>query len=490
MRGWRLEGSVCVVLAMACGGGGTTDDGADGADGDGTAGDDGDGDGGGTAGDGNDGDGDGDGGTADDGADDGAAGERPNWHQDIAPFVAAHCGGCHTEGGIGTFSMDTYEDTMPYGGLMLAYVEQGLMPPWHAVETEECQPPHAFKHDARLEPDEIQLLRDLNELGLPEGDQALAAPIPPAASLDLADPTVTVTMNGSIPVEAQGTKLDYFHCLSFDPGNDQDVFVDGLQVIPGNERIVHHVLVFVDTAQASASWSDGISLNCGGGAGIDAAQLVGGWVPGGLPIETPEGVGVRLPAGARLIFNVHYHANILGPEVDEGTGLALRFGTATPAYVAEFALIGAPGAGSLTTAPFVIEPGAAGHQEVIEYAVPSLQGADVRVWSVTNHMHKVGVDMKTSLVRGGDETCLVQTPFWDFDWQRLYAYDVPIGEVVQLQDGDVVRVRCTYDNTLDNPAVVEALEEVGLDQPQRVELGEETLDEMCLAGVGFAIRSF
>ena len=41
---------------------------------------------------------------------------------------------------------------------------------------------------------------------------------------------------------------------------------------------------------------------------------------------------------------------------------------------------------------------------------------------------------------------------------------------------------------MDNPALVVTLGEVGLTEPQDVSLGEGTLDEMCLAGVGVAIR--
>ena len=82
----------------------------------------------------------------------------------------------------------------------------------------------------------------------------------------------------------------------------------------------------------------------------------------------------------------------------------------------------------------------------------------------------------------------MQTPRWDYGWQRLYEYDVPVEEVFQVMPGDVVRVRCTYDNSLENPAVVDALQELGLDAPQDVHVGEGTLDEMCLAGIGVAVR--
>jgi hypothetical protein len=261
-----------------------------------------------------------------------------------------------------------------------------------------------------------------------------------------------------------------------------------MQLVPGNQLVVHHVLIYVDTEASSASWPGGISPNCGAGAGSGSGPMVGAWVPGGLPMETPAGVGIRLPAGARLILNVHYHALVTGAEIDDATSLVLRWQTTPPEYIAEFQLIGAPAFGEVLTSPFSIPAGATGHEEVVRLDASAGAG-DVRVFSALNHMHKVGVDMKSSVIRAsGEQQCLLQTPAWDFNWQRLYEYDVPIDQAFQLLPGDQVFVRCTYDNSLDNPAVVEMLQELGLEQPQEVNLGEGTFDEMCIVGLGVAVR--
>ena len=65
----------------------------------------------------------------------------------------------------------------------------------------------------------------------------------------------------------------------------------------------------------------------------------------------PEGVGIELLAGARMILNVHYHASGAGLESDAGTGLALRWTEEAPEYSSLFRLIGAPGTGTPLTAP-------------------------------------------------------------------------------------------------------------------------------------------
>lgn len=421
---------------------------------------------------------------------------RPNWHEDIAPLVAANCVTCHTAGGIAPFTMDSWAETKDWATLMADSADQGTMPPWHALETDVCQPPSPYKHDARLAADEKLLLRDWADAGAPEGDPALAAPLPTPPSLDLPDPTATVTMASPITVDAVGTVRDFFHCISLDPANAETVFLDGVQVIAGNRKIVHHVLIYADPSGASASWPGGVKLDCGGGAGIAGpTQLIGGWVPGGMPMEAPTDVATELPAGTRLILNVHYHASPGGPETDDGTGLALRWSTAAPTWTSFFALIGAPGEGQSLTGPLLVPAGAKDHVEEYEFEV-GLGGqafpdvVDVRVWSVLSHMHKVGVDMRVWVEDRdtGAPTCLLHTPRYDYNWQRSYAFDTPIASSVRVRAGDKVRVRCVYDNTLGNPGVVEALAELGLDAPVDVTVGEGTLDEMCLTGIGVAVK--
>ena len=430
------------------------------------------------------------------GASTGAAAGRPNWHEDIAPLVATNCLSCHAAGGIAPFSMETYALASPWAPVMADDIDAGTMPPWHALETDLCAPPFPFKHDARLTADEQQLFRAWADAGAPEGDPALAAPLPDPQSLDLPNPTKTVAMSSSLSIDSVGSTRDFFHCISLDPANAETVYLDGVQVVPGNRKIVHHVLIYADPTGASAGWQGGVKQNCGGGSGIQAeTQLIGGWVPGGMPMEAPKDVATELPPGTRLILNVHYHATGGGPETDDGTGLALRWSTTKPAWGTLFALIGAPGVGKSLTGPLMVPAGEKDHVEDYEFTV-SMNGQsfpdalDVRLWSLTNHMHKVGVDMRAWVVDRdtGAETCLIQTPRWDFNWQRSYAYDTPITGSVRVRYGDKLRIRCIYDNTLDNPGVVEALAEVGLDAPIDVQLGEATLDEMCLLGVGVAIK--
>jgi len=104
-------------------------------------------------------------------------------------------------------------------------------------------------------------------------------------------------------------------------------------------------------------------------------------------------------------------------------------------------------------------------------------------------MHYVGTDMRLWIQRGGqapsgEEACLLHTPAWDFDWQQFYFYDAAADQAPIIYPGDSLWLQCTFDNTLDNPGVVRALEEADLDAPLDVALGEGSLDEMCIAVIG------
>ena len=77
-----------------------------------------------------------------------------------------------------------------------------------------------------------------------------------------------------------------------DPKLKKDVWVRASQVRPGNPSVVHHLVVFVlppgsrDRSRRSTSWP--------------------AYAPGMPPRILPEGVARLVPAGSRLMFQVHY----------------------------------------------------------------------------------------------------------------------------------------------------------------------------------------
>jgi hypothetical protein len=422
---------------------------------------------------------------------DGPGGD-PTWHQDIAPLVTQACTGCHNDGGIAPFSMERYEDAAPFAAAMASEVSDGTMPPWLAHDTDDCAPRYSWLDDIRLSDDEKATIVAWADAGAPEGDATAAAPLPPAVELAIEEPDLSLTIPQSVDIDGD---RDQFWCFILDSGLSETGYFDQVQVNAGNSAIVHHVLVYndVDDNLTDEQLSAGM-YPCFGGPGVSGAELVAAWAPGGVPISTPPDAAYELQAGTRLVMQVHYHPTGRA-ETDAATSVDFRSAPGVPKFRTTTSLIGnfvAPNTvlGGLLPGPddppgqmeFKIPAGAKDHVE----RMISTSSGDMIIYGVGTHMHYVGQDMAIHLEHAsptGDEPereCLIQTPKWDFNWQRGYRYDAPLDQVPVAHPGDHLLFECVYDNSMDNPFVREALEEQGLSAPRDVYMGEETLDEMCL----------
>ncbi|XXY51781.1 hypothetical protein WME91_11630 [Sorangium sp. So ce269] len=434
----------------------------------------------------------------------GSTAASPTFHRDVEPLLQEHCMGCHSPGNIAPFSLTTYEAARTVAGLLALSTRQGTMPPWGATETDACQPPHGWKDDLRLTEEEIATFEAWAAAGSPEGDPADAPPpfVPGTGGLGGAELEVAP----AAPFVASG-EADQLRCFVMDPGLTETRYMNGAHVVPGNRKVVHHALVFLDEEGESAALADEHGgYDCFGGPGF-SGQLIAAWAPGGVPLELEPNIGSAVPAGSRLVMQVHYHPAGATAEPDT-TRVQLRFTQGVPEYLMGVALIGnfesslaeggglLPGPDDAEGIEFLIPAGAKDHVETMQFRMPaSASSSEVRLYGAGTHMHYVGKDMRVTLAReapaAGEpaEQCLVHTPRWDFSWQRGYYYDAPVEQLPRLRGGDLLTMRCVYDNSTSNPFLVKTLKERHLPAPVDVHLGEETLDEMCLVALTYVSKS-
>ena len=239
-----------------------------------------------------------------------------------------------------------------------------------------------------------------------------------------------------------------------------------MDVKPGNKKVVHHVIVFIDGhkqgRKLEARTSDGMPGYASfGGVGFAPEGALGGWAPGLRPSFSPNGTAMRVPAGSDLVIQVHYHKDGK-PETDQ-TRVALyrakgpikkemdlmwffKFGINLPA-------------------------GDAAHQESVSYTVPE----DVTVYGMMPHMHLLGKKMQaTATLPDGSVKPLIKIDDWDFNWQMSYAYKTPL----KLPKGTKIKIDAVYDNSANNPRNPN-------NPPKRVRWGEQTTDEMFLLLGGY-----
>ena len=187
--------------------------------------------------------------------------------------------------------------------------------------------------------------------------------------------------------------------------------------------IVHHVLVVVHDPKTGRFNPRGREL-------LNFFALA---VPGDTPSMYPEGYAKKLPAGATLVFQMHYTPN--GKERFDRSSVALIFAEEEPIFeVVSDATI---------NRRFKIPAGANHHQVRSTHVFKE----DTGLLSLFPHMHTRGKDFRyvAHYPDGESEDMLVS--HYDFNWQESYVLADPI----LFPAG--TRLECIghFDNSEENP---------------------------------------
>lgn len=389
---------------------------------------------------------------------------QPITWKEVAPVFYTHCGTCHRPGGIGPFNILDYSIASAYARGIKFVVERREMPPWPA------DPTYRHYHQERvLSAAEINAIVSWADQGAPSGDLS-HAPQPPsyAAGPVIQNPDLVAQM----PTFTVNTHHDLYQCFVIPTNLTEDHFITAVEVIPGNEKVVHHVQVFMDPAGASLARDAATpepGYPCFGGVFGSGSQLIAGWVPGAGAMVFPTGIGERLPAGAYIIIQVHYPGGI-NNQLDS---TQVRFTlTKQPLRELTFAPIlnylgPAGNFGGLENGPLFI-PANTVKTFTARFDIPQLFHASAV--SVFPHMHLVGKSIESFAVTpAGDTIPLVRVNDWDFHWQLTYDFQ----KLIPLPGGSKLYARAVYDNTsanLENP----------FSPPQNISGGDATTDEMLL----------
>ena len=374
----------------------------------------------------------------------------PTFNRDIAPILYQNCSGCHRPGQVAPFSLLTYEDAHKRAALIATVTASRYMPPWKA------EPGFGhFQDERRLTDAQIALIRDWVRNGAPEGDPKQKPRPPEFASGWLAGkPDAVLAPDQSFNVPADGR--DVFQCFVVPTGFDADRYVRTVEFHPGNPRVVHHALFFLDTSGQARKLDAATpepGYPCFGGPRVLISGGLGGWAPGAVPQPLPPGIAHVIPKGADLVMQIHYHPSGK-PEVDRSS-IGVLFGDA-PTKGMTSVLMGSRN--------IDLPPGDAHHEIADSMVVPE----DVDLIGITPHAHWLCKEMKVEAhLPDGHTEPLIWIKDWDFNWQGTYRYAAP----VHLPKGSRIEMRYVYDNSAENPRNPS-------NPPREVRFGEQTTDEM------------
>jgi peroxiredoxin/mono/diheme cytochrome c family protein len=363
----------------------------------------------------------------------------------IAPLLNKHCVSCHHAGSLAPFALTSFTDASGWAETIQEVIEDQRMPPWHA------NPKYGrFANDNRLAEEEKRLIVEWVKNGAPEGDPKDLPPAPPLVEGWRIKPDVVITMPKPFTVPAQGTvEYQYF---AVDPGFKEDKWIRASEGRPGNRAVVHHLLVYIQPP--GAQFHDGREF---------LESSLGGGVPGMPPMVLRDDEAKFIPAGSKLIFQVHYTPN--GTVQTDQSSIGLVF--ADPKTVRRQVR------SKVAMNPrFRIPPGAANYRVEADYRFDQ----DALLYALLPHMHLRGKSFRFEAIYP-DKTreILLDVPRYSFDWQNSYVLAQP----KRMPEGTILYCTATFDNSaknLSNP-----------DPRAAVTFGDQTWEEMMIGYFDMAL---
>jgi hypothetical protein len=406
------------------------------------------------------------------------AAEGPTFSRDVAPIMFAKCASCHRPGEVAPMPLLSFKDARPWAGAIKQKVASRAMPPWHADRQYG-----SFTNDLSLSDREIDTLVRWVDGGAREGDPAALPRLPAFTDgWQIGKPDAVFEMAEEFRIPDSGT-IDYQY-FEVPTNFTQDMWMQAGEVRAGDRAHVHHVIVYMREpaptprptvlsvrpvfaggappprpAPAPAAAPRPAAPRAAAAARGGDAMLVNWAVGEDAPVH-PAGMAKRIPAGATLIFQVHYTTDGT-PGVDRSK-VGFIFSKTPPEREVR--------TGVIANAAFAIPPGAADHLVEAEATFAE----DARVWSMHPHMHLRGKDMTyTAIYPDGRREIVLRVPRYDFGWQTDYQLAAPL----VLPKGSKLLVSAHFDNSPANRA--------NPDPKATVRWGDQTWEEMMIGFITY-----
>lgn len=422
--------------------------------------------------------------------------ENPTYYEHVKPILELHCVACHSEGQIaGDIPLTTFEDAESGASDIAFNVSIGYMPPW--MPSQLSLPMHP---DRSMTDTEIATLMAWSDEFAPEGDPAdYVAPENPYANVEVREDMILQTDE---PYTPEASVQDDYRCFAFAMELEDPVYLTAYEFIPEVMEMAHHGIVYkVDSSATNnverKNGADGRpGWSCYGGVGLAGAdsEMIGTWAPGTMPVAYPDGTGYIIEDGDFLIIQMHYNL-ALARDPDQ-TRVKLQFADEPVKELMTIELtapveipcpIGVDGTqcerisaldriaelygdwmhyfpdSLLNDCDQTLDDYADNTGEFAIGYCDNESPINLTVFGAFGHMHELGRSFRFELNPDGDDpVILLDIPNWDFHWQDRYTFAEPF----QINRGDILRMTCTWDNTLS-------------EDPRYVVWGEGTTDEMC-----------
>jgi peroxiredoxin len=374
---------------------------------------------------------------------------RITYAKHVSYILQKNCQECHRPGQIGPMALLSYDDALSWSDTIREVVSDGRMPPWHA------DPRYGkFSNDRRLSQEDRATLMAWLDGGMARGnDKDLPPPRRFPQGWSIGKPDVVIEMPRAYDVPAKtpkgGIPYQYF---TVDPGFKEDRWIQRAEAHPGAPSVVHHIVIFV---QPKGEFFDPDS---------PGATLCG-TAPGDMPLDLPDSLAKKVPAGARLVFQLHYTPN--GTACRDRSSVGLIFSKKPPRHRV---LTKPVYSTTFITRLDRIPPGADNYKMEANHIFED----NAHLLHFMPHMHLRGKDfLYEAIYPNGKKEILLSVPRYDFNWQSVYRLADPLA----MPKGTKLHCVAHFDNSAKNPN--------NPDPKRAIYWGDQTWQEMMIGWIDY-----
>ena len=393
--------------------------------------------------------------------------EEITFTKDISSIIYNKCTSCHRSGESGPMNFTSYEEVAALGPMIEYVTQNNYMPPW---PPDPDYTTHALLDERFLTASEKNLISEWVKQGLPEGDPELEAEMPiftDGSAIGVPDYVFQLEEEYFI----EGNNQDDYRVFVFPTGFTEDTYIKAIEFRPDNREAVHHALIMADVTGTGASQDaespDVLGYEAFGGFNLEGVSpneyvFLGGYAPGMNPIVWSGNLGMKIPAGADILCQIHYAPS----SIDEWDQSSINLFT-KPASEVEREVqmkmwlrldLNIPANSETTieaclnfsnTNPFLDffgpEP-----QQFFDNVIVGEQNCELpEAWSLLGilpHSHLMGKSWEVyAETPSGENIPIIKIPDWDFDWQGFYYPEY----MQYIPEGSRIEAVATYSNTND-----------------------------------------
>jgi hypothetical protein len=398
--------------------------------------------------------------------------------KDISAIIYNKCTSCHRTGESGPSNLTSYEEVASLGGMIEYVTQNNYMPPWAPDPTYTS---HSLLDERFLTEEEKNLISEWVDQGMIEGNPELEAEMPifPEGSA-IGVPDYIFELEEEYFIE--GNNEDDYRVFVFPTGFTEPTYIKAIEFRPDNREAVHHAIMMADVtgtgAAQDADSPDILGYESFGGFSLDGVNpndyvFLGGYAPGMNPIVWNGELGMKIPAGADLLCQIHYAPSSIdewdkssinlftkpAAEVEREVQMKmwLRLDIDVPANTEseiEACLNFSPNNfGWLSDLGFSEDFYGPGQIEFGGQPMPAYGEQYCELpedWSLLGilpHSHLMGKSWEVYAETPEGETLpIIKIPNWDFDWQGFYYPEY----MQHIPAGSRIEAIATYDNTSDS----------------------------------------